>query len=122
MSDHVDLFERISLHFSRHLDAHHEGLRSHMDHQFRKLEQRIDAMSGSLDDQLASLTALAQKQSDDDVKFRADVTAALAAIQTGGTLTAAQQAAIDNLRNIMTTSDDATVAADAALPGPRPTP
>lgn len=79
-------------------------------------------MSGSLDDQLASLTALAQKQSDDDAKFRTDVTAALAAIQAGGALTAAQQTAIDNLRAIMTANDDATVAADAALPVAPPAP
>lgn len=79
-------------------------------------------MFGTLDQQLADLTTLAQKQSDDFAKFKADVDAALAAIQSGGALTPAQQAAIDNLRTIMTATDTAVTAADSALPGaPAPT-
>lgn len=75
-------------------------------------------MSGTLDQQLTDLTTLAQKQADDFTKFKADVDAALSAIQSGGTLTAAQQAQIDNLRSIMTASDTAVTNADSALGTP----
>lgn len=87
-------------------------------HQLKELK----TMSGTLDDRLASLTALATKERDDNAKFRADVAAAFAAIPTAG-LTAEQIAAFDNLEAIVTATDQATLDADAALPAaPVPVP
>ena len=72
-------------------------------------------MSASLNQRLADLTTLVEKMSADDTKFRADVLAALAVIGNGP-LTTDQEAAFDNLMSMVQADDDATVAADAALP------
>lgn len=72
-------------------------------------------MSNTLDTRLASLTALAEKERDDNAKFRGDVTTALAALGNAGQMTDAQKAAFDNVTAIVTATDAATVEADAAL-------
>jgi hypothetical protein len=80
-----------------------------------QLQLKVITMSESLDQRLADLIALAQKDSDDAAKFRADVTAALAKLGTVAPMTPEQQAAFDNVTAILTASDTATVEADAAL-------
>lgn len=79
------------------------------------LLEKIMSGTQTLDQQLASLTTLAQKQQSDFAQFQTDVKAALAAIQSGGSLTPAQQTAIDNLTAIMTTTNSNITAANSAL-------
>lgn len=78
-------------------------------------------MSASLSQRITDLTAAVQKMSDDDAKFRADVLAALAVVGSGP-LTPEQQAAFDNVMSLVQTNDQATLAADAALPQAAPPP
>lgn len=87
------------------------------------IHQEIKTMSENLDQRLADLTALAEKESADNAKFRTDVTAAIAALGTAGAMSPAQQAAFDNVMTVLGATDTATVAADAALtPEPPPAP
>ena len=87
----------------------------------RQNTERLISMSGSVDQRLADLTTLVEKERDDNAKFRADVTAALAALGTLQ-LNVAQQAAFDNVMSIVQGTDQATLDADAALPQAPPAP
>ena len=87
----------------------------------KPLERKLDDLrkdSLAMAATLESLTADVQKLTTDGAAFRAAVTAALAAIQAGGTLTAAQQAQVDQIDTMITTEDNAVLAAQAALPAP----
>lgn len=108
------MIERLARLIARHLWGH-------LDPQFHELKRRMKSMSdsvASVDQRLADLTALAEKERDDNARFRADVVTALAAMTGNGplVLNAAQQAAFDNLTAIITQTDQATNDADAALP------
>lgn len=87
------------------------------------IHKEIQTMSESLDQRLADMTALAEKMSADDAKFRADVLTALAKIPAAGALSVAQTAAFDNVMTVFGATDAAIVAADEALtPPPAPAP
>lgn len=87
---------------------------------FDELKQEIRTMSANVTDRLATLTAEVSQLRTDGAKFRTDVLAALAVIGAGP-LTSEQQAAFDALDTSLKAEDQATVDADAALPGTPPT-
>lgn len=77
-------------------------------------------MSETADQALTELTALDQKNSADLAKLKTDVAAALAAIQTSGTLNPAQQAQVDALKASMGAEDATIEAIDATTQPPAP--
>jgi hypothetical protein len=81
--------------------------------------ERLIKMADTADQALGELAALEQAQAAALAKLQADVTAALARIQTGGPLTAAQQAEVDALKGAMA-ADTATVDAIDASTQPAP--
>lgn len=87
------------------------------------IHKEIKIMSESLDQRLADLTALAEKTSADNAKFRDDVLAAMKALPAAGPMSPEQQAAFDHVMTVLGATDTATMAADAALtPPPAPAP
>jgi len=85
-----------------------------------KALERLLIMSETNDQAIGELTALEHTHAAALAKLQADVTAALARIQTGGPLTAAQQAEVDALKSAMA-ADTATVEAiDASTQPPAP--
>lgn len=81
---------------------------------------KMSAANQTTDQAVADLTAAEAKQATDLAKLKTDVATALAGIQSGGTLTDAQQASVNALKAAMGVDDATIEGIDTTVQPPAP--
>lgn len=84
----------------------------------KDIKQEIRTMGETTDQALGEIATGVATLKDTIQRFETDVTAALGQIATGGSLTPAQQAAVDSIKQSLSDLNAGVGAADAALPHP----